>query len=492
MEFRNKLKFLKKFFLFIAIFFLGVTSVKSQSDDKTLIAKIGEKQISTNEFLDRSELTIRPKEFKSKNISLNNLIIEKILALEAGSNSKFLQNPVFQCTLKGIKEQLMREKLFYDDVYDKVNVDSAEVRNMYDLYRREYELEFYTIRNNKFARKIEALIDSFPERSAEIFKEVEETLDKVPVRKIKFTDPVYDAIHKSLYTNPLELGSVVGPIRPGNGEVILMKVLSWTAHLLLSSEDRQIRWNEVKKRIHQINAQKSWHLYQANIMHGKRIEFDKHSFKILSNWAMERYLRNKDQRDSFNVYRITEIPFTKLEISIGYPFFTIDNRVWTIGDFKNEIMSHPLVFRTRDLDSNNFREQFKLAIVDMMNDHYLTQEAYKKSLDTLEEIRRIEEMWKDSFLAVYEANSIVDFALKQGTIKENNDAGKLKYWNAYLNTLKKKYSNSIRINYNEFAKISLKKVDMFVIQPGVPYPDVVPPFPTFTTLDSLGYESMGK
>jgi hypothetical protein len=225
-------------------------------------------------------------------------------------------------------------------------------------------------------------------------------------------------------------------------------------------------------------------------MKGKRIEFDKQSYTILSNWAMERYL-NRKNNDTLT-FKISEIPSANPDIDLGAPFFTINNRLWTVDDFRNELMSHPLVFRTTDLNSTNFKEQFKLAIVDMMRDHYLTQEAYKKKLDNNKTVKKTVKMWKDSFLARDQAKYIMDSALKEGSTNGNDNIGKLKYWESYLYNLQKKYSKSIYVNNKEFDKISLTKIDMFAWKPGVPYPVIVPEFPVFISSENLDYAIRNK
>ena len=128
----------------------------------------------------------------------------------------------------------------------------------------------------------------------------------------------------------------------------------------------------------------------------------------------------------------------------------------------------------------------------MMRDHYLTEEAYKKKLENDKDVKKTVKMWKDSFLAQSQAKTIMDSAINKGLIKENDNVEKSKYWESYIRALQKKYSNSIWINYDELDKISLTKVDMFAWRPGVPYPVLVPEFPTFISSENLDYARSEK
>ena len=476
---------LVKIFLFSpVIFFLACSSKQNQSEE-VILAKIGKKEISKKEFLDRSELTIRPNPFKGKETTLNNLICEKMLAIEAENNSQFLHNSVLQSRIKGIKEQLMRDRLYYEEAFNKVHLDSQEVRNVYRLSMREYELEFYTMHDENLAYKIETWLDSVPDLSDEMFGELANILGKKPLHKVNYKDQDDDIIHESLYKKPLDIGTVIGPLKLSNGEYIIMKVMNWTDYPLISGVDQQNRWNDVEDKLHKTEARKLWQSYLANLMNGKKIEFNAKSFKVLSDWAMESHLYTNNS-DSLN-FQSSEIPPVAPEINLDDPLFTIDNKEWTVEDFKKELMSHPLVYRTKNLNRNNFKKHFKLAIADMMRDHYLTRKAYKKSLDNREEIKKEVQMWKDAYLADFQKNSIINSAINDGTIKKDDKTGIQEFLESYILDLQKNYSDIVSINVDEFNKISLTQIDYFAFRPGVPYPAAVPGFPVLTSSENLDY-----
>jgi hypothetical protein len=477
-------KYFKIFILVTFIIFFWIILVDDQPDE-TILAKIDKKEISVKEFLLRSELTIRPTNFKNKQTTLNNLISEKILALESGRNDVEALNPLVRLKLKGIREQLMRDKLYYEVAFNEVDLDSNEINTTYKLSMREYALEFFTIGNNDLAKRIETTLDSLPELADAMFNEVEEVLGKRPIHTVGYNDPDDEVVHEALFSHPVKLGAVLGPKKLGNGDYIIMKVLNWVDYPLVNSEDQHLRWEKVKEKMHRREAGKLWRSYQASVMKGKKIEFDKQSFSMLASLAMNKYL-SSDEDDSL-VARITEIPNDETEIDLTLPFFTIDNKQWTIDDFKVALISHPLVFRTKNLNKNNFDEQFKLAVVDMIRDYYLTQEAYGRALDASTDIDKTVEMWQDAYLAQDQKKQIITSALQQGFISDADKPGMLNYWQAYLRDLQNKYSNEIKVNYNLFNTISITNVDFYAIRPGVPYPIAVPGFPTLISSQDLKY-----
>ncbi|MGH7457409.1 MAG: hypothetical protein ACRENG_39030, partial [bacterium] len=89
-------------------------SKKADTAKETIIARIGSKTISQNEFIRRAEYTIRPgycrgDDYIQRKIVLNSLVAEKLLALEAGDHNALLQNEEWQLYLQGRQEQAMRQ-----------------------------------------------------------------------------------------------------------------------------------------------------------------------------------------------------------------------------------------------------------------------------------------------------------------------------------------------------------------------------------------------
>lgn len=469
--------------LILALSLWEVPFVRSQTNNN-ILAKVGEKEITVEDFLQRSELTIRPNNYKNKNVTLNNLISEKILALEAEQNKESLI-PAIQNELKGIKEQLMRDKLYYDEAFNKVELDSSEIKNTYRLSTREYELEFYTISDDSMKLRIEEILESAPELTNQIFKDLEEIVGKKPIHKIKYLDPDDELINQAFFKTLLDTGDVIGPIRLSNGNYILARVMNWADYPIIGPADQQTRWNEVKDKMHEMEANKLWYSFIGNVMKGKKIEFDKNSFKLLSDLAYKYYWQNIDA-DSLNI-RISEIPIPETKVNLDSPFFKIDNTVWTISDFKNELKYHPLVYRKKYSDIVDFRQEFKYAIVDMMRDYYLTQEAYKRSLDNSPDINKTIGTWKDAFLANEYMKSICGMAVEEGIVNKSDYSSRTKYWESYLGRLQIKYSDVIWINLEELKKISLSNVDFVAMRPGVPYPLPVPRFPMFIPSGNINY-----
>ena len=111
-----------------------------------ILAKVGDKIITLDDYYNRAEYTIRPLYCKGnlyihKKIILNNLIAEKLLSLDSEMNDYKTNSKALESFIKGRKEQAMRKMLYFQQGYQKAEVDNVTVhisdkRVALDFYRR--------------------------------------------------------------------------------------------------------------------------------------------------------------------------------------------------------------------------------------------------------------------------------------------------------------------------------------------------------------------
>jgi hypothetical protein len=164
----------------------------------------------------------------------------------------------------------------------------------------------------------------------------------------------------------------------------------------------------------------------------------------------------------------------------------------TVKDFEELLKSHPLVFRKKKFPREEFAEQFKLAVVDLVRDQYINEYAYKKGYDETLPVKRYAEMWQDNALSLYEKYRYLGEVGQSSFNKENYIKVIEDYLNPYIDSLQLKYSDKIEINIDLFENIELTGIDMVAIWQNVPYPIVSPNFPLITTDHKLDYGNKMK
>ncbi len=502
---KKPIKIFAIIFIILALL-VGVHSFFSRGKKKpepkeVIVARVAHKTISLNEFIRRAEFTIRPNYCKGnynihKKIILNSLIAEKMLALEAEkNNTDLLNNKHFQRYIQGRREQAMRQWLYYQEGVRKVKLDSSEVKKIFKLAGRNYKLYFFTIDNDSVAEIIKQKLNVKKEPFAKVYKEYAGT-DTIPEKELKFNPTIHNDIYKSLYQNNVKVNQIIGPLKLDQNLFIVLKVKGWTDYPAISSQDKEKRLLDVKQWLSDEQALKIYDKFVSKIMKGKGLKFNPDIFRKIGKLLMTFHYNFKPKTTNlflnltFNK-KIDEPLFSPnfengIEKLKDQSFFKINGHVWTVKDFINELEKHPLVFRKKIIEPREFPSQFKLAIVDMIRDHYLTKEAYKRRYDKINIIKRNEEMWKDAILALYQEKKYLK-DLHVNVKNENQNKIIEKFLNPYIDSLQTKYSDMIEINVHAFEKIQLTRIDMFAIQENVPFPIIVPSFPLLTTDHKLDY-----
>jgi hypothetical protein len=250
MIFYHKQNF-KKIFLIILLLMCDKCSKNSHESDS--VAIVADRVITANEFRERAELTPRQPYCQSnterdKIIVLNTLIAEKILALESQNDSNLINNQSFQAYIKGRKEQYMREQLFYKEAFQSVKIDTTELQQAYKIAGRQYQLEFYTIDSSQ-AKKFQKLVRENPELKIEFFDNINLT-SQPPIKKVSWLDnETPDILHQALFTAPLQINQILGPIQLDYNQYIILKILNWTDSPALGGQDIQHRWQMVKQKL---------------------------------------------------------------------------------------------------------------------------------------------------------------------------------------------------------------------------------------------------
>jgi len=482
------------------------TSCQKKIEKDEILAKIGDRVITTDEFIRRAEYTIRPPYCKmdyylQKKIVFNSLIVEKLLAFEAGDDNPLTRSKSFQDEIRGHKEQLMRETLYYKEALNKVKLDTSAVKKRYKVSGREYNIAYYSVGRNAANFALEQQMRGREDEAFDdLFRQVA-GVGPVPERKVSWQSKEDPVVHRTLFSEPLKKGQVLGPVKVDENQYLMIKVLGWIDRPVITDTASRQRWEDVSEELKREAGGEIWDGYIANLMKGKTLIFKEDAFKKMTKFLLPIYFKtDKEEKEMLNsIYWNNEKPAIFPDSSLTdekkfaqMPFFTLDGKTYTVDDLTNMLGTHPLVFRKKKMGRGEFPEQFKYAVADMIRDRFVTQKAYDKGIDKSPYIEAYTNMWKDAFLSFYQRTQV----LKSRGVKGDFEKEYMKHINLFLNSysdsLFKKYSPKIEVNIPNFENIQLTRIDMVVRHEGVPYPDAVPTFPLLTTRNRMDYGSNMK
>ena len=483
---------MRHLFCILLTFFLTNCSDKQKTtvDNSLVLAKVGSKNITIQDFIRRSEYTIRPKycrrgNYIHKKIILNSLIAEKILSLEIEkNNNKKLNNVNFDLFLKGRKEQAMRQLHYNDNFFEKVNLEKEEINQYLKLSRRSVQLNYINLPGIDMVKKVQYLISENITLDS-IYQALWE--GNTPQKNIKWLDRESDQILDVIFKKDLKVGQIIGPLETGDSSFLMMQVTGWIDQPAITESQKELNRNDVIEKLTEQSAKKAHSEWVKSLMSNKSITFNKDIFKIYSKYAGDFYLKKEDEKKE----AINDVIWDQVEnndqkkiidldkeniLDLESTLFSYKGNDWSVKKFHEELKSHPLVFRKKKMGKSQFPSQLRLAIADFIRNKEITSECYKLGIDNNWVVKSNVDMWRDAF----SSQNYMD-------VGNQSEKEKLNLYNPIVDSLQSIYSPEIKINIDAFENIELSSTDMMVTQSGVPYPIVVPSFPILTDDSKLNY-----
>ncbi len=497
-------KIYRSFYVLTVSFFLlsgcgGKKDVDSYPNSEVM-ARVGDRVITKSEFIRRVEYTPRPSYCSGDNsihkkIILNSLIAEKLLALDVLAKPEFESPIQFDKYIQGRREQAMRQLYRYEHGINLVNSTDEQLNRSFKDAHREFDLGFITLPDSQFAYATKTFLDD-----GESFESVYERIlgtKVVEVKKLTWFDDEEIIIREALFSQPLEKGSVIGPLELRDGKYLILKVMGWNDKLNMSESANRTLWEDVVSKVKEREGNLIFNEHTAELMRGKSFVLEENTFRVVVDDLAEKYLMKESDKGSMLNQAIWDLEKQHLALNesdlneshLDQKLFSFDGKDWTVQDFYILVASHPLVFREKRFEMSDFARQVKLAIADLLKDHIITGEAYAKGYSTRKEIISYEQMWQDQYLSgIYK--EVIRFSIDDSTISSSNSIPFIEgYMNPIIDSLQTVYSSDIYINFDVYEAVSITHIDMFVAQDNVPYPVLVPPFPQITTDHIFDYGS---
>ncbi|HDP67614.1 MAG TPA: hypothetical protein ENN20_03815 [Candidatus Marinimicrobia bacterium] len=494
--------FVKSLLIGVAVLFGACSQPEPAIPPEKILAKVGDRIITTDEFIRRAEYTIRPTYCRQdyyihRKIVLNSLIAEKMLALEAGADNELVLNEEFRNYIKGRREQAMRQVYYLRKAWEKANPDTALVNKVYQLAGRKYQIHYLRLPDEATVAQflhLHAMQNiSFDSLAADLLNGA-----PIPQREISFKDDLSDEYQEIFYSEPLTKNQLLGPLQNPDGSWMIMQISGWTTEPAVSEWDIRQRYQDVYDKLKTQAANRVYSAEVARLMQGKKMELREQTFFRLAEILAPVYLKNLDDKKRAFNQRFwganSEIELdpswnADVEQIREEPLLDFDGKVWRVADLEKAIQSHPLVFRKRQISRREFPEQLKLAIADLLRDLRINTAAYQAGYDKLPEVENYTALWQDNLLAIYQRNRYLE---KFGALAEfgkNYTRVIETVMNPIVDSLQVRYNDKIQINTEAFEKIQLTDIDLFAVQKGVAYPIVSPSFPLLTTDNKLDYGS---
>ena len=378
-------------FLFILLFSCTKQDLEyPKIPEAVILARIGPEVITIQDFIRRSEYTIRPKycrqdNYIHKKIILNSLIGEKLTSIEQEKQNIEISAENLDTYFKGRREQAMRQMFYAKEFHSKVTVPEKEVKKAFKVAGRKVKVQFLNLPDKDLVNKIKNL-DS---------KEV--PLDSIynvlwggnaPVREITWFDRENDYIHNALFDENIEKGNMLGPYETEDNTFILMKVLGWTDEIKITEFERELLWRDANERLVEKKAKKNYLSWVKDLMKEKKMNLNPDIFYEYAEKAADYFFKmDSVKKDMLNQVLWDDHEFdthtfnSDKDVNEDDVILDYDGTTWTVGELNKQLSSHPLVFRKRKMKRSQFPQQLRLAIADLIRDIEITKQCYVQGYD---------------------------------------------------------------------------------------------------------------
>tara|TARA_Y100000768_G_scaffold181375_1_gene135849 strand:+ start:1719 stop:3194 length:1476 start_codon:yes stop_codon:yes gene_type:complete len=476
-------------FLIIVLFvYLGCNNPTEKPPNVpiNILAEIGNKTITVNDFIKRCEYVPRPvycrgDNYIHKKISLNSLIAEKIFSIEFDRRNYDTTNDQ-KNFIQGQKEQSMRQLMLKRFGFDKVKIDTSHIRFLSMLSNRRYEIHFI----NLDPKHKETLLNLPLKSSIDDISTLLNLKIKSTKKIINKNDNMINEVKQILYFSEPVLNALYGPFKTQENSILCFEVRGWNKNVDITEKQKKDTWDETIKVYSEELAKKYYGKYVSNLLKGKSIKFDPEIFPLFSKKLSKIYLIEKNKKEAVIENRIwnqkeeTEFAsFDDIRKMKNQVILTHGQKQYKISELLDLIKKHPLVFRKKSININQFSNELKYAVADLIRDVYITKEAYSLGLDKNILVINNEKKWED-YIKSLSLNNLI--------IKKNSpDSTPTKKLIMIVDSLQNEYSDIIKIDTDKFEKIKLSRVDMSVMYSNQPYTKLEPDFPIITNDHILDY-----
>ena len=256
-----------------AIIVSSCSSSNEQIKKEQILAFVGDRTITIQDFFRRAEYSIRPtycrqSNYVHKKIVLNSLIAEKMTALEMDKkNDEILESTNFQKFLRGRREQAMRQVFYNDSFYDSVSLSKDDIMDRYELAGRSIQIEYLSLPDLDMVQKFKELLNDDMSLDA-IYSYLWQ--GDVPSRTINWFDREPEMIHDGLFREDLEKGEVIGPFMTDDNSYLVIQVKGWVDQPVITKEEQGLRWNDVSVRLTEKIATAKYKSYVSDLCQIKR------------------------------------------------------------------------------------------------------------------------------------------------------------------------------------------------------------------------------
>jgi parvulin-like peptidyl-prolyl isomerase len=388
-----------KAYLILVLLLLFCSDLFSQNDE-SIVAKVGDRVITSKEFKIRFDLS--PFIPSNRNIDtdsikydfLYSLISEELWYKEA-EKLGFHKTVDFNFYLRPLEDLFVRDALFKLEVKDKVILSANDINNGIAKLQTKLKTQIISTSDSTEIYKVFKYLTTLSNFDSLKFNNNNLELTDTEIVLGKLRD---EEIEDSLYS--MQINEFTTPIKSEMGWVIF-RIIDQT-FTPVDISDSKITSN-IKDIIRNRRIEKRYRKYLDELLSGIKININPESFNLINSSVWDKLnLHNSEAEKSKNYFELNEKDFKDIISSLGKenyskPLFDVSDRKITIFDFLASLAFEG--FNVTMLDQNNVKIKLNQKVKHFVESQIITNEAYKRGLQLNTEVNYDLNKWKMNYLA---------------------------------------------------------------------------------------------
>jgi len=453
----------------------------AQSQDKQVLAKIGQLTISSEEFQLRYELTpqlFRENQRISEELKLEflySMIAEKLLALY-GDEIRLDTSVIVSKSLEYFEEMFVRDALYKKVIEEKAQFKADSLMSFYLSNANNVKMIFIFSDDENEIKNIYKILElgvPFDSLYSEQPMNLRDTLT-ISVGQLE------ENIENKIFPLPDE--AYTGPIEMEDGWYIF-KILKRYNPIVVKSEGWENDYKNSKRIAKERSEYSFYKEYMQDLFKNKEVKINAKILRNLSYHIHSILFERFNQTQSSKNHSLTATDIALIEFQLGVdslilPLAELENETITVRDylrflkfdnFKVDSLDYQFVFKALSNKTKNIIE-YKI----------LSDEGYKLGLQKTTEVKKQVQMWKDNYyMQLVTAMFIDSAAVSDNEIIE------------YYNKSKNGYLQNKEVNILELVTDSLETIEKVLsgIELGTDFYELVKGYSKDFSDDSKGMES---
>jgi hypothetical protein len=391
----------------LLIFSILIISSCASKDQSIVIAKVGDIEITADEFRKRFEFNPRLKQFSDKTQAkyqfLGSLIAEKLLALEA-KNQGLPDVPRVKIFLDQLHREAVIEELYNRETASRIQVSDEEIRQAYARSRKELEIQsarFTTLEDATEFRKRVVNGESFDLALSTLTSKAWDEAPYVETLTLRWGQ-VDQYLEDTVYE--MKPGDISEPIEV-NGEFYVARVLAEKVDAFGTEDDYRLRKEKIEKIVLKRKRSAEFLKYFKEMMSEKETNVPPERFKMVVEKLVDAFRISNEPAELMRVEN--PAPLTDSELSQawhGIEGFADEILVFFEGGFQltvREFVQRLSVGRyyINFNDEKSFKVSVRQALITMIEQEYVYQEGTKDGIGVTRFVMEEVAMWRENLAA---------------------------------------------------------------------------------------------